>query len=306
MITFCRDDLPRIFKVLLVTVALSGCFEEEQTQYSPEFSADPPTAKVVFQFGIHPLHNPERLHNIFNPLMELLTREIPDVTFRVEASRDYAAYDAKLYARQFEFSLPNPYQTVNSLEHGYRVFGKMGDDENFRGIFVTRKDGGITKPTDLKGKAVSFPAPTALAATMLPQYYLQINGVEVMQDIEVRYVGSQESSIMNAYLGNTAAGATWPPPWRLLKSERPELEEEMHVIWSTDPLPNNGLVIRDDVPADIEKRVSDILFSLHENPEGQTILKSMDLSQFEAATNETYAPVIEFLETFSNTVRPLD
>ncbi len=40
----------------------------------------------------------------------------------------------------------------------------MSDDNNFRGIILVRKDSGIKKLTDLKGKAESFPTPTALAA----------------------------------------------------------------------------------------------------------------------------------------------
>ncbi|MEZ4694041.1 MAG: PhnD/SsuA/transferrin family substrate-binding protein [Aliarcobacter sp.] len=50
-----------------------------------------------------------------------------------------------------------------------KVFAKMGDDENFRGIFLVRKDSGIKNFEDLKGKKISYPAPTALAATILPQ-----------------------------------------------------------------------------------------------------------------------------------------
>jgi phosphonate transport system substrate-binding protein len=134
------------------------------------------------------------------------------------------AYDKKLYDRQFHFALPNPFQTVNSVKHAYIVFAKMSDDENFLGIFLVRKDSHVKTAADLKGHAVSFPAPTALAATMLPQYYLQQEGLDVMNDIDVRYVGSQESSIMNVMLGETIAGATWPPPWIAMSKERPELQ----------------------------------------------------------------------------------
>ena len=91
----------------------------------------------------------------------------------------------------------------------------MGDDNKFAGIILVRRDSGINKLSDLKGKKVSYPARTALAATMMPQYYFQTHGLDVNRDIENLYVGSQESSIMNVYLGNVAAGATWPMqnPW---------------------------------------------------------------------------------------------
>ena len=97
----------------------------------------------------------------------------------------------------------------------------MGNDEMFRGIILVRKDSGIRKVTDLKGKKVSYPAPTALAATMMPQYYLHTHGIDVNRDIENLYVGSQESSIMNVLRGHVAAGATWSVPWKIFQQENP-------------------------------------------------------------------------------------
>lgn len=288
---------------LLAGLLLAGCGQDREPVL-PEYGDAPVRSEtVIYRFGIHPLHNPNRLHEIFGPMTDYLDRHIPGVDFRVEASRNYAAYNEKLFAGEFHFSLPNPYQTIESLEHGYRVFGKMGDDENFRGIILVRKDSGIEQVSDLKGKAVSYPAPSALAATMLPQYYLYTQGLDVMHDIDNRYVGSQESSIMNVFLGHTAAAATWPPPWRALSRERPELAEQLVVKWQTDPLPNNSLVVREDIPREIVDRVAALLFDLHNHAEGREMLARMELSRFEPASNETYQPVRDFVENFTREVR---
>ena len=285
---------------------LSACDDPEAVDAGPTFGDQTAVSGQEYVFGVHPLHNPARLHEIFGPMMRHLEEKIPGTTFRLEASRNYAAYDEKLYAGKFHFSLPNPFQTINSLKHDYRVFGKMGDDHNFRGIILVRKDSGIKTVADLKGKAVSFPAPTALAATMMPQYYMQNNGVDVMSEIDVRYVGSQESSIMNVFLGDTVAGATWPPPWNLLSAERPELAEQLEVKWQTEPLPNNGLVVRKDVASDVVDEVASILFSMHKTTDGQAILAKMDLSQFEHADDATYQSVVDFVAKFSTAVRPVE
>jgi phosphonate transport system substrate-binding protein len=284
----------------------AGCGNGDEPGYRPEYSEKSSRSVPQYILGVHPLHNPTRLHEIFSPITDYLTDRIPHATFKVEASRNYAAFDEKLYARQFHFSLPNPYQTVNSLKHGYHVFGKMGDDDNFRGIILVRKDAGIEEVSDLVGRAISFPAPTALAATMMPQYYLQTHGLDVMKDVDLRYVGSQESSVMNVYLGDVAAAATWPPPWRALAKERPELAEALEVKWRTPPLPNNGLVVRDDIPPEITTQVAHLLFSLQEHEQGRAWLARMELSRFEPATDATYDPVREFLREFNETVRPIE
>jgi len=302
----------RILLIVCFSFLISSCSDNspnsiQQTSYKPEFTDVPPIkSNTEYIFGVHPLHNPQRLKEVFGPLMMYLSANVPNADFKLEASRNYAAYDKKLYAQKFHFSLPNPFQTVNAVDKGYKVFGKMADDENFRGIILVRKDSGIEKETDLIGKAVSYPAPTALAATMMPQYYLQTHGVDVMNDLDNRYVGSQESSIMNVYLKNTIAGSTWPPPWEALSSERPELKKELKVIWTTSHLPNNSLIALPSVSESVVNNVSKLLFDFHNTIEGKQILSVMRLSKFEKADNNTYQPVRDFVKQFSEKVRPID
>lgn len=296
----------QILFVMVLAFALSGCEKEAET-YQPTIVTETRAHnEPVYIFSIHPLHNPTRLHDVFAPVMEYLSTHIGNAEFQLEASRNYASYDEKLYARKSHFSLPNPFQTINALKHGYRVFGKMSDDENFRGIILVRKDSNINQVSDLKGKAVSYPAPTALAATMLPQYYLKTHGLDVMNDVDNRYVGSQESSVLNVYLGNVAAAATWPPPWNALVKERPELADALEIKWQTQSLPNNGLIARDDIPNELVRQVSKLLFELHTHEEGRSLLEKIELSRFEAATDKTYQPVVDFIDTFSRTVRKLN
>lgn len=284
---------------------LIGCTDNSEQSYAPVF-IEHKTSIKHYQFAIHPLHNPTRLYAVFNPIINYLNQNIKGSEFSVEASKSYADFNDKLQNQSVAFALPNPYQTLLAIDKGYQVIAKMGDDENFKGIFLVRKDSSIKHPTDLKGKVVSYPAPSALAATMLPQDYLQQNGINVTTDIQNEYVGSQESSIMNVFVGASAAGATWPPPWKAMSDERPELKQQLKVIWQTDSLPNNSIVARSDVPPQLIREVQDLLSNLHNSEAGQKILEAMYLSKFELADNETYNPVQKFIEHFEKTVRPLN
>ena len=295
-----------LLSLVLLALLVACSTEESSPVYQPLYSDTPQVInKRVYLFGVHPLHNPTRLFQVYQPLVDYLNRHLDGVTIKLEASRNYPAYDEKLFSGYYHLALPNPYQTVTAAQAGYRIFGKMGDDENFRGIILVRRDSGIENVSDLSGQAISYPAPTALAATMMPQWYLYTHGLDVMHDAENRYVGSQESSMMNVYLKHTAAGATWPPPWQAFARERPEVAEALEVKWQTDPLPNNGLVARNDVPAELVERFGELLFELHTHEEGRRILAPMELSRFEAATADTYQPVREFLATFEEQLRPI-
>jgi phosphate/phosphite/phosphonate ABC transporter binding protein len=292
--------------VALAALLIVGCGKPQETPYQPAFSergADAPREYIV---GILPLHNPKHLVEVYGPLIDYLNAGIPQGQFRLEASRNYEEFEKKLYEGHFDFAMPNPYQTVRSLKCGYRVFAKMGDDALFRGIILVRKDSGIRRVTDLRGKKVSYPAQTALAATLMPQYYLQTHGIDVNRDIENLYVGSQESSIMNVLRGHVAAGTTWLVSWKAFQQDHPEMAAQLVVKWQTGTLPNNGWVVRDDVSRTLTAKFGRMLEELGRTPNGRDILRKIGVSRFEQSDDETYRPVQQYLKVFSETVRHIE
>ncbi|MDO9364835.1 MAG: PhnD/SsuA/transferrin family substrate-binding protein [Methylotenera sp.] len=294
------------WRYALLLLMLVGCSKAEEKAYAPSFSEFSNGQTKEYIIGVHPLHNPQRLMELYGPIIEYINVNMPEAHFRLEASRNYEEFDKKLYSGYFDFAMPNPYQTVRSLKHGYRIFAKMGNDEDFRGIILVRKDSKIHEVTDLKGEAVSYPAPTALAATMMPQYYLHTHGINVNTDIENRYVGSQESSILSVLRGHVVAGATWPVPWKAFSAEYPKQASQLEVKWQTEPLQNNGWVVRYDVAAPIANKFQVLLFDLNKSEDGRHILQRLAITNFEPATDETYQPVLDFLDAFSKQVRKVE
>jgi phosphonate transport system substrate-binding protein len=296
----------RYREALIAVLLLTGCGGAQDAVYEPSFSSKAASNVKEYVVGVHPLHNPQRLVETYGPILEYIDAAIPGAHFRLEASRNYEEFEKKLYSGRFDFAMPNPYQTVLSLKHGYHVFGKMGDDDNFRGIILVRKGSDIRTVRDLKGKKVAYPALTALAATMMPQYYLDTHGIDVNRDIENLYVGSQESVIMNVLRGHVAAGATWPLPWLTFSAEHPELASQLEVKWQTGTLPNNGWVVRKDVPPALVSQFATALFGLNASAQGRKMLERLPISRFEPASDASYAPVRAYLEVFSRTVRPVE
>lgn len=293
--------------VLLFTALLSSCDNRTGQVQTLQYSSQKNEAAVpLYRLAIHPLHNPRKLTEAYQPLVDYLNRNIQGVHVELESSRDYQAYEAKFRAREPELILPNPWQTLEAMKVGYHVVAMAGDAEDFKGIFVVRKDRGIKKTADLKGKMVSYPSPTALAACIMPQYFLHEHGISVMKDIENVYVGSQESSIMNVYLGKTAAGATWPPPWRLFQKDHPEEAAQLEVIWETAPLMNNSVMVRDDVPAQIRDRFVQLLHGLDQSEEGRAILAGMETARFHPADDGSYDKVRDYISRFERDVRPVE
>ncbi|MDP2752653.1 MAG: PhnD/SsuA/transferrin family substrate-binding protein [Rhodocyclaceae bacterium] len=266
--------------------------------YKPTGTA---AAESSYIFGVHPYANPQSMLEDYAPIVRYLEQKIPGTRFEVEASRDYADYEAKLAARKFHFSMPNPYQTVLSLEHGYRVIAKMTPDENFRGLIIARTDSPIKHPKDLNGKTLCFVSPTAVAATMLPLLYLHQQGVDVKR-LQIKYVGSQDSTILNAYANDAVACGSTVRFFGIWAKKDAEKAKEMQILWRTASLPHNGIVVRDDVEPTLAKQVAQALAGLDKDPAVDQTQFKKDQQHFELATDDTYRAMRNFLRDYDKAI----
>ncbi|MFZ5766544.1 MAG: phosphate/phosphite/phosphonate ABC transporter substrate-binding protein [Thermodesulfobacteriota bacterium] len=299
-------QLSFFFLLVLLSAIFPGCRQQPEPE-GPQFGPRPPSGRPpLYHFAIHPLHNPAKLIDAYQPLMDHLNRQLAGIRFDLEASRDYAEFEEKYREGRPDFLLPNPWQTLQAMKAGYRVIAMAGEPDDFKGIFVVRRDSGLTSPGQLKGRVVSYPAPTALAACIMPQYFLYRHGVNVTRDLDNRYVGSQESAIMNVFLGQSAAGATWPPPWRAFQKEHPREAAELMLAWETEPLVNNSVMVRGDIPAQTAEAVRTLLVELDRTAEGRAILAGMETARFLPATDRDYEVVARFVARFEEEVRPVE
>lgn len=251
----------------------------------------------TYVFGIHPYTNPQDLFDAYAPIMRYLEQKLPGSRFEVEASRDYADYETKLAARRFHFSLPNPAQAVASFEHGYRVIAKMTPDDDFRGLFIARADDAPAAPKHLAGKTVCFTSATALAGTLQPLMWLHDQGVDV-KSLKIRYVGSQFSSILNAWSGEFDACGSTSRFFRTWARNNADKAKDLKVLWRTPPLPHNAVVVRNDVPVAIADHVARALAGLDTDPAVDQSQFRIDQQHFELADDSAYKPVIDFLRRY--------
>jgi phosphonate transport system substrate-binding protein len=288
-----------LFTLILFLGAFPGYLLADTT-YKPSGALVP---ENVYIFGPHPYSNPQDVFADYEPIMRYLESKIPGTRFQVEASKSYAEYEEKLSARRFHFSLPNPYQTVISFKYGYRVIAKMTPDDDFRGLVVARTDKNIKSARDLTGKTLCFPSATAVAATMLPLLYLkEIEGIEVKHSIKIDYVGSQFSSMLNAYTGDASACGTSVRFWRTWSRENPDKAKQMRVIWQTKSLPHNAFIARTDIDSRLAQQVASALVGMDKDRELDQKQFSIDQQHFEYANNASYKPMQEFLRRYDQTI----
>lgn len=273
---------------------LNGCGETNANTSGPSYGQDP-DPRPVLHLAIHPLHNPARLLRTYQPLIDHLQSRLPAYRFELEASRDYGSYENKIAARAPELLLPNPLQTLRAIDCGYTVVAMAGDADMFRGLLLVPKDSDIRQIRDLKGRRVSFPAPTALAAAIMPQRLMRSHGLLPGEDVDLLYVGSQESSMVAALQGRSDAAATWLQPWQDFQADHPEDAARLRVLTVTPALVNNAFMVRNDLPPSLRDELVRELLQLNQEESHQPVLSAARIRRFNLANNASYDVVKRYL-----------
>ena len=83
-----------------------GCSPESQNT-GPQYGTKPkPGDRPVYRFAVHPLHNPAKLMQAYQPLIDYLNGRLQGARLALEASRDYARLRGKVPGAQARVSPP--------------------------------------------------------------------------------------------------------------------------------------------------------------------------------------------------------
>jgi len=284
---------------LIAAVLLAACSKTDSgAAYAPTLGA--PASSVIvpeYKLGVVPMENFRNIYEVFLPIVEHVNARLPDARLTLEVPRGLPEFEQALAARAYAITLASPYHAHRAASgDAYRVFGKMGDDDAFRGILIVKRGSAIQTLADLKGRQVSFPPKTALAATMMTQVYLKEQGIDPARDIAASYVGGQHASIMQVYQGHAAAGASWPLGWVSFQRLHPHEAQQLEVRFATASLIHMALMARTDMAPELVERIAALFASLDDSAEGRAMLERVPVTRFERATNASYARVGVFLD----------
>ena len=218
-----------------------------------------------------------------------------------------------LVETKVDFFMDSAYPThIIGLRAGSRPIlrrWKHGVSE-YRSVILTRKDSGIRQLTDLLGKLIVFEDPDSTSGYFLPKSFLARKGFELRQkssfsdsvapkEIGFLFAGGSEKKISEWVLSRkAAAGALSDNDLDRIDSKK---RAELFVLAETDALPRHLVSVRKELPRGIENFLQDILLGMHQDPEGQRILRKIDnTTKFDLLTGSQTELQVRLLETFFN------
>jgi basic membrane protein A len=142
----------------------------------------------------------------------------------------------------------------------------------YKGQILVRADSGINSIADLKGKKFAFTDPASTSGYLYPLGLLKKNGVDPKDLAEAVFTGSHNAAALALYKGSVDAAATFVDVRDQLEKDFPDIKEKTKVLATTDPIPNDTITFRKDLPASIQKKFKEAMLDLVKTEEGKKIV----------------------------------
>jgi len=122
-------------------------------------------AAQTYTFAVVPQFEQRKLFTIWKPVVDDLEKRTGH-SFKLVATLTIKDFERKLSQGNFDFVYANPYH-IMKVSHSQGYIPLVRDEAPLRGVLVVRKDSPIQHISELEGKAVAFPSPNAIGASLL-------------------------------------------------------------------------------------------------------------------------------------------
>jgi phosphonate transport system substrate-binding protein len=146
----------------------------------------------------------------------------------------------------------------------------------YRAEIIAQSASGINSLADLKGKRFAFVDPASTSGYLFPVAGLKKAGYDPAKFFgQTVFAGSHNNVVLAVYQGRADAGAVFEDARAAVQKTLPDVMQKLKLVWKSDPIPNDTVSFRKDLPADVKDRVSSALLRFSQDPAGLEALKSL-------------------------------
>ncbi len=241
-------------------------------------SGHPATAEEGLRFGVSPQFERRQLLAIWLPILNELEQRTGR-HFQLVTPPDIPTFEKQYNAGAFDLAYVNPYLIVANPQK-YQPL--IRDAAPLKGIVVVAKDSPIQSLADLAGKEIAFPAPNALAASLLIRAELSETH---HLNFTPRYVNSHTATYLNVAQGLTAAGGGVQ---KTFNEQKEATQALLRIIYTTPAVPSLPVAAHPRVPTALQEKVRAAFLALADTPNGKALLGEIPMTRPIATSAKDY------------------
>lgn len=164
----------------------------------------------------------------------------------------------------------------------------------YKSQILYRADLNVKTLNDLRGKRFAFVTPASASGYLFPAAMLKKNGIDPDRFFsQVLFAGGHDRVVLAIYTGSVDAGATFgdevfSDARTTVLRQYPDVRDKVKVLAYTDPIPNDTVSFRRDLPEEVKEKTTKALFRIAETAPGKETLDRLyqiqGFSDFNALT----------------------
>lgn len=193
---------------------------------------------------------------------------------------------------------------IAQLRGGVEILARPVWEDNtstYWSYIYTRKGSGITSdPNTWSNKSIAFVNMATTAGFLYPMSLLREAGITADPGeyfSRAIFSGSHDASIMAVFQGEVDMGASKNTIYQEYIDRHPEVRDGLVIIATSPQVPSNGLGVRPDLSDSLKKSLKEVLTSMADDEEGQSVLKQFGALRFIETSFDDYRPVIDMAES---------
>jgi phosphonate transport system substrate-binding protein len=284
--------------VILALLLLSACTQEGDTRVV-DFTKTTPAARPGERSSSQPplkvavgaMVSPQETFVYYRQLLDYLGNKLGREVELVQR-KTYGEVNELIGKGQIDlaFICSGPYATGKG-KYGFELLAtpEIQGSHFYHAYLIVNQDSPIARLEDLKGRVFAFTDPDSHTGKRVPTYWLaEIDERPEAFFAQVIYTYSHDNSILAVAKGLVDGAAVDGLIWEFYQHRHPASTAATRVIGKSEPYGIPPVVAAQSLPTELKRPIRELLLSMHEDPEGQKILRELMIDRFVAPRDEWY------------------
>ena len=259
------------------------------------------SAQEPFRVVFIAYENPNQLLEDVDPVVEYLEKQL-DRPIRAFVATDYAGVVEALKNGSADMGFMGPLQYVVAHREANAkvILGEVYSGRPwYRSRLFVRRDSGLEKPADLRGKTIAFVDPISSSGSLYPLPLFLEAELFVDRDAADRFfdrtyfAGGDEQALRAVFNGFVDAAGIGEVSYDLL---RPDERDQIVYIGESPKIPSHCVVVRSDLDPALGTQVKNSLLSLPDGDDKELLKVLYGVDGYVEVDHETYSSVEKLAE----------
>ena len=188
------------------------------------------------------------------------------------------------------FICSGPY-VVGKEKFGFQLVAtpEVQNSHFYHSYLIVSKTSAFRTLEDLRGGVFAFTDPDSNSGKLVPTYWLWQMG-ETAETFfrKTIYTYSHDNAILAVAKGLVDGAAVDGLIWEYYNNKNPIFTSKTDIIRKSEPYGIPPMVASNSIPPELMTKIRRLLFSMHQDPQGKTILKELMIDKFIVPKDKWY------------------